>query len=83
MANQAQSEQEDSSSKIRQGNAGLKCVGLNARSIINNKSELNIMVADSDTRITEYWANKDTTDAELGLEGYAMFQKDSIGRRGG
>ena len=38
------------------------------------------MVADSDPHIictTESWANKDITDAELGLEGYVM------GRRGG
>ena len=33
--------------------------------------------------ITESWANNDITDAELGLEGYAMFRKDSMGRRGG
>ena len=84
MANQAQSGQEYSSSKIRQGNAGLKCVSLNARSIMSKKSELNIMVLDSDPHIigiTEYWANKDIT--ELGLEGYVMFRKDRMGRRGG
>ena len=33
--------------------------------------------------ITESWANNDITDAELGLEGYAMFMKDRIGIRGG
>ena len=33
--------------------------------------------------ITESWANNDITDAELGLEGYAMFRKDRVGRRGG
>ena len=61
-------------------------VSLNARSIMNKKSELNIMVLDSDPHIigiTEYWANKDITDAELGLEGYVMFPKDRMGRRGG
>ena len=86
LANQAQSGQDDSSSNIRQENAGLKCVSLNARSIMNKKSELNIMVLDSDPHIigiTESWANKDITDAELGLEGYAMFRKDRMGRRGG
>ena len=30
--------------------------------------------------ITESWANN---DAELGLEGYVMFRKDRMGRRGG
>ena len=33
--------------------------------------------------ITESWANNDITDAELGLEGYVMFRKNRIGRRGG
>ena len=33
--------------------------------------------------ITESLANNDITDAELGLEGYVMFRKDRIGRRGG
>ena len=33
--------------------------------------------------ITESWANNDMTYAELGLEGYAIFRKDRIGRRGG
>ena len=73
MENQAQSGQYDSSSNIRQGNVGLKSVSLNARSIMNKKSELNIMVNDNDPHIigvTESWANKDITDAELGLEGY-------------
>ncbi len=44
------------------------------------------MLHDSDPPIigiTEYWANKDITDAGLGLEGYAMFRKDRMGRRGG
>ena len=33
--------------------------------------------------ITESRANNDITYAELGLEGYAMFRKDRMGRRGG
>ena len=32
---------------------------------------------------TESWENNDITDAEFGLEGYVMFRKDRIGRRGG
>ena len=65
---------------------GYKCVCLNARSIVNKRNELNIMVEDTDPYIigiTESWANKDIIDAELGLNGYAMFRKDRIGRRGG
>ena len=59
---------------------------LNARSIINKKTELNIMVDDIKPHIigiTESWANNDITDAELGLEGYVMFMKDRMGRREG
>ena len=55
-----------------------------ARSIINKKTELNIMVDDIKPHIigiTESWANNDITNAELGLEGYVMFRKDRIGRR--
>ena len=52
--------------------AGNKCVCLNARSIVNKKNKLNIMVEDTDhhihnwyksPRITKSWANKDTSDA--------------------
>ena len=56
---------------------------LNARSIINKKSELNIMVDDINPHIigiTESWANNDITDSELGLEGYVMFRKDRMGK---
>ena len=43
--------------------AGFKCMCLNARSIVNKKNELNIMVEDMDPHIiviTELWANKDS-----------------------
>ena len=64
----------------------IKCVCLNARSIINKKNELNIMVDDIKPHIiyiTEPWANNDITDAELGPECYVLFRKDRIGRMGG
>ena len=57
-------------------------VCLNARSIINKKNKLNIMVDDTQPHIigiTELWENNDIKDAELGLEGYAMFRKDRMG----
>ena len=44
------------------------------------------MVEDIDPHIsdiTESWANKNISDAELGLTGYVMFKKDRKGRRGG
>ena len=64
---------------------GYKCVCLNARGTVNKKNELNIMTEDIDRHIigiTESWANKDISDAELGLTGYVMFRKDRLGRRG-
>ena len=66
--------------------AGYRCVCLNARSIVNTKNELNIMVEDVDSHIigiSESWANTDITDAELGLTGYVMFRRDRTGRRDG
>ena len=89
LSKKAQKVQEDIRCNGIQGNtskAEIRCVCLNARSIINMKNELNIMVDDIKPHIigiTESWANNDITDAELGLEGYAMFRKDGMGRRGG
>ena len=89
MTKKAQNVHEDSSCKGIQGitsKAEIKCVCLNARSIINKKNELNIMVDEikpNSIGITESWANNDIIDAELGLEGYVMFMKDRMGRRGG
>ena len=89
MSKKAQNVQEGSRCKGIQGGTSkeeIKCVCLNARSIINKKNELNSMVDDIKPHIigiTESWANNDITDAELGLEGYVMFRKDRIGRRGG
>ena len=80
---------EDSRCKGIQGNtpkAEIKCVCLNASSIINKKNELNIRVDDIKPHIigiTESWAHNDITYAELGLEGYVMFRKDRIGKKGG
>ena len=57
---------------------------LNARSIVNKKNELNIMIDDPHIIcIAESWTNTDITDAELGLTRYVMFRRDRIGRRGG
>ena len=51
-----------------------------------SKKIQNIMVDDIKPHIlgiTESWANNDITDADLRLEGYVMFRKDRMGRRGG
>ena len=83
MSKKALNVQEDSRCKGIQGNTSkseIKCV------VINKKTELNIMVDDIKPHIigiTESWANNYITNAELGLEGYVMFRKDRIGRRGG
>ena len=66
--------------------AEIKCVCLNARSIIKKKNELDIMVDEIKSHIidiNESWANDDMTDGVLELEGYVMFRKDIMGRRGG
>ena len=86
MPNKALNIQEDSRCKGKQGNksnAEIKCVCLNARSIINKKTDY--MVDDIKPHIigiTESWAHNDITDAELGREGYIMFRKDRIGKKG-
>ena len=65
MSKKALNVHDDSRSKGIQGNTSkseIKCVCLNARSIINKKTELNIMVDDIKPHIigiTESWANKD------------------------
>ena len=49
------------------------------------KNELNIMVDEIKPQIigiTESWQTMIITYAELGLEGYVMFRKDRMGRRG-
>ena len=76
--------QEGSRCKGIQGNISkeeIKCVCLNARSIINKKNELNIMADDIQPHIigiTESWANNDITDAGLGLEGNVMLGKTEL-----
>ena len=61
------------------------CICLNARSIVNKRNELNIMVEDiyPDIIGAESWATPDISDAELGMTGYVVFRKDRLGRRGG
>ena len=89
MSKKAQKVQAGSGCKGIQGNtpkAEIKRVCLNARSIINKNNELDILVDEIKPHIigiTESWANNYITDAELGLEGYVMFRKDRMGRRGG
>ena len=70
---QAEQEATDKSISSRPKNiseTGYRCVCLNARSTVNKKNELSIMLQDIDPHIigiTESWANIDITYAELGL----------------
>ena len=56
--------------------AAYKYVCLNAWSIVNKKNEINIMIEDIDLHIgiTESSANRNISDAELGLTGYVKFR---------
>ena len=66
--------------------SGLKCVCLNARSIVNKMGELRLMVEDVEPDIigiTETWTRPDMGNAEFSLKGYQMFRKDREVRRGG
>ena len=65
--------------------AGHICVCLNARSIVNQKNELNIMVEDIDPHIIgtiESRTKTDITDAELALTGIVMFRSNRNKGRG-
>ena len=60
---------------------GYKCVCLNARSIVNKRNELNIVVEDIDPHIigiTESWVTPDISDTELGMTEYVKFRKVRI-----
>ena len=72
--------------RISASHSGLKCVNLNARSIVSKMDELRRMADDTQPDIigiTETWTKPDTADAEFGLAGYKMFQKNTLVKRGG
>jgi Endonuclease-reverse transcriptase len=65
---------------------GLKVICLNARSVLNKKSELQLLVEDEKPdvlAITESWAHKLVNDAELSIAGYQMFRRDRVDKMGG
>jgi len=65
----------------------LKCLCLNARSIVNKFDLFHATVSDIDADvigITESWATENITDSELSMRGYQLFRRDrSTGNRGG
>ena len=81
MSKKALNIQEGSRCKGIQGNtskAGIIFVCLHARSKINKKNKLNIMVDDIKPHIigtTESWAHSDIIYAEMGMEGYVKVVK--------
>ena len=58
-------------------------MGRNWSNFAHTQTHTHTTAAKLVVRITESWANKDITDAELGLEGYVMCRKYGMGRRGG
>ena len=72
--------------RISASHSGLKCVNLNARSIVSKMDELRRMADDTQPDIigiTETWTKPDIVDAEFGLAGYKMFRNDRLVKRGG
>ena len=64
----------------------LKCIYINARSIINKLDELQATVAALNpdiVGITESWAHKNILDGELSIPGFDLFRCDRTSRKGG
>ena len=64
----------------------LNCSLINARSLCNKKEKMVSYVYENTTDmvfVTETWANVNTMDSELALNGYVTMRKDRKGRRGG
>ena len=59
----------------------LKCFYVNARSIVNKRSELELYVCDEKpdiVGITESWGIENISDSEFDIEGYTLIRKDRI-----
>ena len=57
----------------------LKCIYMNARSIVNKLSELELCIEDEKPDIlgiTETWLHSGVTDSELNFDGYTLFRND-------
>ena len=67
----------------------LKCVCMNARSVVNKIKELKLLVEEENVdvvAITETWLNETITDEEMNISGFVLFRRDRndpIKRRGG
>jgi exonuclease III len=64
----------------------LKVMYFNAQSIINKRNEFEVLVDEYKPDIigiSETWANDQILEAELRLDGYYIFRRDRVGKRGG
>lgn len=64
----------------------LKCIVVNARSIVNKVNDIQIYASRLDPDIiciTETWASSEITNAELSITGYEIKRNDREHRRGG
>lgn len=64
----------------------LKAISVNARSLLNKLDEMQYVATEENPDliyVTETWAHKDVSDAELNLEGYSLIRNDREGKKGG
>ena len=67
--------------RIRTLHNNLRCLYLNARSIINTFQLFEVWINEIQPdiiRVTESWANDDILDSELSLDGYDLFRKNRL-----
>ena len=69
----------NSETKTNTSNSKLKCISLNARSIVNKLIELELCINIEQPDIlgiTETWLDSRITDSELAFEGYTLIRRD-------
>jgi hypothetical protein len=70
-----------------QGESFLRCLSLNARSLLKKKYLLEAIVRleiEVDVIfVCETWAKSDTVDAELAISGFQLYKSARVGRRAG
>ena len=75
---------------VQASRSRLNCLYLNARSIVNKHSELELYIREENNidiiGITETWMTKSISDSEMNIEGYTLIRQDrddSVKQRGG
>ena len=67
------------SKEYKLGESKLKCMYMNARSIVNKRKEVELTIRDENLdllAITETWLNDKISDEEFNISGYMLFRKD-------